>query len=144
MDLIQSIIMTFALCAIVIFAVDKAGGWNEAIQYAKSIPGYLSLTKTPANSEGVVGSYGIITIISTLAWGLGYFGMPHILVRFMSIRDENELKLSRRIASIWVVISMGVAILIGVLGNAMNYLGAFANDKVSDSEKIINCCCRYW
>ena len=137
MDLIQSIIMTFALCAIVIFAVDKAGGWNEAIQYAKSIPGYLSLTKTPANSEGVVGSYGIITIISTLAWGLGYFGMPHILVRFMSIRDENELKLSRRIASIWVVISMGVAILIGVLGNAMNNLGAFANDKVTDSEKII-------
>ena len=43
-----------------------------------------------------------------MAWGLGYFGMPHILVRFMAIRDENELKLSRRIAAVWVVLSMGV------------------------------------
>ena len=54
-----------------------------------------------------------------LAWGLGYFGMPHILVRFMAIRHEDELKLSRRIASIWVVISMAIAIAIGVIGLAV-------------------------
>ena len=52
-----------------------------------------------------------------MAWGLGYFGMPHILVRFMSIRDENELKVSRRIAAVWVFISMGIAIVIGIIGS---------------------------
>ena len=60
--------------------------------------------------------YSLLTICSTLAWGLGYFGMPHILLRFMAIEDENKLTLSRRIASVWVVISMFVAILIGIIG----------------------------
>jgi sodium/proline symporter len=70
-----------------------------------------------------------------LAWGLGYFGMPHVLLRFMAIEDEQKLKLSRRIATVWVVISMGVAIFIGVVGLAMtkaNALGA-----LEDSEKVI-------
>ena len=50
-------------------------------------------------------------VVSTLAWGLGYFGMPHILLRFMAIDDPNKLKTSRRVASVWVVISMGMAVL---------------------------------
>ena len=58
----------------------------------------------------------LITIVSTLAWGLGYFGMPHILLRFMAIEDDSKLKISRRVASIWVVISMAVAVLIGIIG----------------------------
>ena len=58
-----------------------------------------------------------------MAWGLGYFGMPHILVRFMAIRHEDELKLSRRIAAIWVVISMGVAVFIGIVGHAVSAAG---------------------
>ena len=53
-----------------------------------------------------------------LAWGLGYFGMPQVLLRFMAIRKENELKRSRRIAMVWVVISLGVAVFIG---NAYSY-----------------------
>ena len=49
--------------------------------------------------------YSFLKIFSMLAWGLGYFGMPHVLLRFMAIEDENKLKLSRRVATIWVVIS---------------------------------------
>ncbi len=136
MDLIQSIIMTFALAVIVFFAINKAGGWGNAMQYLKGLPGYLKLNETfTGGSEA--GAYGPITIISTLAWGLGYFGMPHILVRFMSIRDENELKLSRRIASVWVFISMGVAILIGIIGKAMSNEGVIASLSGSDSERVI-------
>ena len=55
------------------------------------------------------GDYGFFKIVSTLAWGLGYFGMPHILLRFMAIEDENKLKISRRIATVWVFISLIVA-----------------------------------
>lgn len=142
MDLIQSIIMTFALVVIIIFAVDKAGGLVNVISFAKSLPGFLSLTHShvPAESVGELGTmklYGPIKILSTLAWGLGYFGMPHILVRFMSIRDESELKLSRRIASTWIVISMIVAIFIGMTGLAMSYGGSIPYLKGSDTERVI-------
>ncbi|MBQ2862789.1 MAG: sodium:proline symporter, partial [Clostridia bacterium] len=61
----------------------------------------------------------ILTICSTLAWGLGYFGMPQVLLRFMAIRKESELKMSRRIAMIWVVISLAVAVFIGIIGRQL-------------------------
>lgn len=79
--------------------------------------------------------FGGSTIVSTLAWGLGYFGMPHILLRFMAIKDPNKIKTSRRVASIWVVIAMGVAIIIGIVGLAMS-----KNESsmvLKDSETII-------
>ena len=60
--------------------------------------------------------YGFLTIFSMLAWGLGYFGMPQVLLRFMAIRSEKELKPSRRIAMVWVVISLAVAVIIGLVG----------------------------
>jgi sodium/proline symporter len=60
--------------------------------------------------------YGFLSVASMMAWGLGYFGMPQVLLRFMAIREEKELKLSRRIAMIWVVISLAVAVFIGIIG----------------------------
>jgi sodium/proline symporter len=137
-DLIQSIVMTFALIAIVIFGIDVAGGWDAVMDNARSLPGYLSMSNTYNIADGTSSKYGILTIVSTLAWGLGYFGMPHILLRFMAIRDEDEIKTSRRIASVWVVISMGVAITIGVIGCAAAAAGAFpAFDNESDAETVV-------
>ena len=137
MDLIQSIIMTFALIVIVFFAINKAGGWENAMTYLKGLPGYMALNATYNPDTNSAGPYGLITIISTMAWGLGYFGMPHILVRFMSIRHEDELKTSRRIAAIWVFISMGVAIVIGIIGKAMSNEGVIVTLTGSDSERVI-------
>ena len=77
-------------------------------------------------------------IVSGLAWGLGYFGMPHILLRFMGTEDENKLKLSRRIATIWVIISMFIAIFIGIIGYSISKAGhipAFTDS--SQSETLI-------
>ena len=71
-------------------------------------------------SDPIAAGYGPVTVLSTLAWGLGYFGMPHILLRFMAIEDEKKLVLSRRIASVWVVISMTVAVCIGMIGYSAN------------------------
>jgi sodium/proline symporter len=81
--------------------------------------------------------YNIITIISTLAWGLGYFGMPHILLRFMAIEDDSKIKLSRRIASIWVVIAMAVALFIGIMGYSMSQAGVIDYLEGSATETII-------
>ena len=77
-------------------------------------------------ATGTAGNYSLVTIISTLAWGLGYFGMPHILLRFMAIEDPDKLTISRRVASVWVVVSMGMAVLIGIIGSAMIGSGVIA------------------
>ncbi len=125
-DLIQSIIMTTALVIIVGFGVSNAGGWDAVMNNAKALPDYLHLTVTRSlNKDGSFSQtgYGFLPIVSTMAWGLGYFGMPHILLRFMAIEDEKKIRLSRRIASIWVVIAMTVAIIIGFIGNQLSANG---------------------
>ena len=136
-DFIQSIVMTLALFIVVLFGVNVAGGWDVVMNNAKELPGFLSLTSTHNAETGGADSYGIITIVSTLAWGLGYFGMPHVLLRFMATKDEKNIKTSRRIASVWVVISMGVAILIGIIGYSMTKAGAVEALEGSASETLI-------
>lgn len=136
-DLIQSIVMTVALIIILIFGISQAGGMDAVIANAKSLPGYFSMAQSYDAAAGKASPYGVVTIISTLAWGLGYFGMPHILLRFMAIEDDSKLKISRRVASVWVVISMGIAVLIGIVGLGMTKAGVVPFLEGSASETII-------
>ena len=136
-DFIQSIIMTIALLFVLVFSTISAGGIGAVIENAKALPGYLSVTHTFVQDTNSAQPYSFLQIISTLAWGLGYFGMPHILLRFMAIEDEKKLKISRRVASVWVVIAMAVAVLIGVVGRGMTANGMIAQLSGSDSETII-------
>lgn len=136
-DLIQSIVMTLALISIVCFGIHTAGGFGEVVDNAKNISGYFSLTHIHNLETGGSDKYSLLTIASLLAWGLGYFGMPHILLRFMAIGDKNKVKTSRRIASIWVVISMAVAIFIGFIGNKLTQLGKLEALDGNNSETII-------
>ena len=137
MDLIQSIIMTIALAIIVVFGIIQAGGMDAVLSHARTLPGFLSFGETYNPATGSAEPYGFIRIISMMAWGLGYFGMPHILVRFMAIRDENELTLSRRIAATWVVLSMGVAVFIGIVGHAVSAAGRIPFLEGSATETVI-------
>ena len=134
-DFIQSIIMTIALIIVLIFGINQAGGMDAVMQNAKSLDGYLDFFKGYNAETNSAGTYGALSVVSTLAWGLGYFGMPHILLRFMAIEDPNKIKLSRRVATVWVVISMAVAVLIGIVGMGMVKSGALPAFK--DSETII-------
>lgn len=136
-DLIQSIVMTLALMVIILFSINQVGGLDVVIENAKLLPGYLSLTSTYDVESGTSNSYGIISIVSTLAWGLGYFGMPHVLLRFMATEDENKIKVSRRIATIWVLISMTVAILIGLTGYSVSKANIIEVLEGSQSETLI-------
>jgi sodium/proline symporter len=136
-DFLQSIIMTFALLVVVCYGVVQAGGVNAVIENAKTLPGYLSMTQTYNADTNTASHYGFFPVISTLAWGLGYFGMPHILLRFMASKDEEQLTLSRRIASVWVVISMGVAVCIGIVGFAMSSNGVIEHLQGSATETVI-------
>ncbi len=136
-DLIQSIVMTIALVVVVIYGTASAGGWNVVMENISSLPGFLSMNHTYDAAGDTAVGYGPVTVVSTLAWGLGYFGMPHILLRFMAVEEEEKLTLSRRIASIWVVISMGVAILIGVIGLAMSRVGVIPMLEGSNTETVL-------
>ncbi len=137
-DFIQSIVMTIALFVVVGFGEGIAGGFSDVFNNVKGLNGYLDLFKGFSVATNQTGSYGTLPVISTLAWGLGYFGMPHILLRFMAIEDENKLKISRRVASIWVVISMGVAVLIGVVGYSLMQKGVLPTyTDASAAETII-------
>lgn len=137
-DFVQSIIMTVALLVVVGFGEGIAGGFGNVFANVSSLDGYLDLFKGFNVSLGKTGSYGALSVVSTLAWGLGYFGMPHILLRFMAIEDKNKLKLSRRVASVWVVISMGVAVLIGVVGYTLMQKGVLPTySDASAAETII-------
>lgn len=133
-DFVQGIIMIFALVTVLIVGVSAAGGVGAVIDNAKSLPGFfeffgIAQPALDANGAqqvvngapvfGTAGKYGFLTIVSTMAWGLGYFGMPQVLLRFMGIRKASELKKSRRIATVWVVISLFAAVLIGIVGRAV-------------------------
>lgn len=136
-DFIQSIIMTIAIFAILAFATATAGGIGAVVDNVKSMSGYLSLTNSYDPATNTSTPYNLLHIITTVSWGLGYFGMPHILLRFMAINDEKNLKLSRRVASIWVVIAMAVALCIGVAGRALSASGIIDTLVNADSETVI-------
>lgn len=137
-DFIQSIVMTIALFVVVGFGEGLIHGFESVFNNVSSLPGYLNLFKGFDVAGGTTSSYGALPVASTLAWGLGYFGMPHILLRFMAIEDKNKLKLSRRVASSWVVISMGVAVVIGIVGYSLMKSGIVpAYSDASSAETII-------
>ena len=136
-DLIQSVVMSLALVAVLGYGIVVAGGWGAVVENAQSLSGYLTMTASHDAVTGGATSYSLLDIVSTMAWGLGYFGMPHILLRFMAIEDEKKLVLSRRIATVWVVIAMAASILIGMVGLGMTKAGALEFLSGSTSETLI-------
>ncbi|MCQ2533992.1 MAG: sodium/proline symporter [Clostridia bacterium] len=137
-DFVQSVIMTIALLVVVGFGEGVINGFGNVFNNVSSLNGYLDVFKGFDVASGTTMSYGALPVASTLAWGLGYFGMPHILLRFMAIEDEKKLKLSRRVASIWVVISMSIAVLIGVVGYSLMKNGIVPTyTDSSNAETII-------
>lgn len=137
-DFIQSIVMTIALFVVLGIGEGFMSGFGNIFGNVQSLDGYLDLFKGFDVASNTTGEYGAIKIVSTLAWGLGYFGMPHILLRFMAIEDPEKLKTSRRLATIWVVISMGIAILIGVVGYSLMKAGIVGPyDSASAAETVI-------
>ncbi len=151
-DFVQGIVMIVSLVAVLAVGTAAAGGIGAVIDNARAIPGFLEffgIANPVTNDAGVQriaadgsamfgakSSYGLLTIISTMAWGLGYFGMPQVLLRFMGIRSTRELTKSRRIAVIWVLISLAAAVAIGIIGRAV-YPGKLTTSSEAESIFII-------
>ena len=118
-DLIQSMVMSLALIAVLGYGIVVAGGWGAVVENAQSLSGYLTMTASHDAVTGGAASYSLLDIVSTMAWGLGYFGMPQVLVRFMGIRSADEVKKSRVIAVVWCVVSLACGICIGLVGRVI-------------------------
>ena len=116
-DFIQGMLMLVALVTVPVVAFALMGGnVGPALeQTGVSAANFLDVMKNGENN------FSAVEIISQLAWGLGYCGMPHILVRFMAVKNQKELNKSKGIAIIWVALSLAFAVVIGVLGRAYLY-----------------------
>lgn len=149
-DFMQAVVMVLALVIVLTLGTVAAGGIGSVFDNLRAIPGFLEFfnISTPALDEagrqavsagapvfGDATPYGLISVLSMMAWGLGYFGMPQVLLRFMAIRHQDELKKSRRIATVWVVISLFAAISIGLIGRAI-YPVAFGTN--SEAETVFS------
>lgn len=136
-DFMQSVVMIIALVVTVGTGLYAAGGIDVVLLHLQSIDGFMDLnlraTATGAGTFGAPQSVSIPDIISTLSWGLGYFGVPQVLLRFMAIRKAEEIRLSRRVATVWVFLSLFVAVWIGLLGR---HLFPEALATASESEQV--------
>ncbi len=141
-DFFQGILMFFSLIAVLAVGTMKAGGIAAILENLHKIPRFMdffgiatpldaagaAVTSSAGNVQAVVNgsgvfgagaNYSLLNILSCLAWGLGYFGMPQVLLRFMAITKSSEIKKSRAIAVTWCVISLFAAIAIGFIGRAL-------------------------
>ncbi|MBH1940800.1 sodium/proline symporter PutP [Mobilitalea sibirica] len=135
-DLIQGILMFFAIVLLPLFAVFKLGGAVETFDLAAALD---NATESFGFREwtGIGNGLGVLSIISIAAWGLGYFGQPHILSRFMGIRQAKHIKPARRIAMVWVIVTLFAAVILGVIGKAYISTVVSAEELATmDGERI--------
>ncbi|WP_309103375.1 sodium/proline symporter PutP [Microbacterium sp.] len=129
-DVVQGLMMVIALIVIPIAAVIAVGGFGEmGTVLDDAAPGHLSLLGGTALTGGTV-----LAIVSSLAWGLGYFGQPHIIVRFMALRSPQQAKSARRIGISWMVVSLAGAVFSGLVGVAYVAKSGF---DLSNPETVV-------
>lgn len=113
-DFIQGVMMFFAILLVPAAASYLLGGPSVTLAAIYTMePSFFNPFQKPDGS-----TLGFIEFISLMGWGLGYFGQPHILVRFMAIRSSAELGRAMHIAMTWVAISLAAAVLVGMVGRA--------------------------
>jgi len=124
-DFLQGLIMFLALITVPLFGLFLTGGLSETVESIKAVnPEHLSLLPATATAAA---------IISSLAWGLGYFGQPHIIVRFMAISSVKETKQARRIGIGWMILSLAGALATALVGVAYYQQNA---GELKDAETV--------
>lgn len=129
-DFIQGTLMFLALIVVPIVALNQMGGWNEAVQAVGQID---------ATHLNMIKGVSIMAIVSSVAWGLGYFGQPHIIVRFMALRSPKDVPVARFIGTTWMILGLYGSIFIGLVGLAfistqdVSILSKFGIDVITEN-----------
>ena len=116
-DVAQGLLMLAALVSVPIIATVQLGGPGQVMSLINEADLQAGIDHLSFTGGGLSGA-SMLVIISGLAWGLGYFGQPHILARFFAIRSHGDVKTARRIGTGWVILCMGGAVLTGLIGVA--------------------------
>ena len=122
-DTVQGIMMFFALLIVPAVAISGMGGWDATVEAAAA--------SAPAGIFDVFHDTTLIGIVSLMAWGLGYFGQPHILARFMALRDERDMPQAQMVGMTWMVLALYGAIATGFAG-----IGYFASAPLGNPETV--------
>ena len=129
-DFFQGTLMFFAVLVVPVVGIVAADGPGATIAALhEADPGFFDLVRPGETATVFATSIGVVSL---LAWGLGYFGQPHILARFMAIKSSRDIPYARRIAMVWVVVALVCAVLVGMVGRT--YLASPLEG--SDSEKV--------
>ncbi|MBB3066150.1 sodium/proline symporter PutP [Limibacillus halophilus] len=135
-DVVQGLLMVFALVVVPLIAVFAVGGFSNLVEGIEAREPTLLALGSQTSFDAVSGTwsaggtFGLIAIVSSMAWGLGYFGQPHILARFMGIRSPEQIPAARRIGMTWVLVSMFGALLVGLAGIV------YFETPLDDPEKV--------
>ena len=121
-DFLQGILMFLALIVVPVVVVSSLGGWNETVAKVASVD--------PARLD-IFHEMTLFGIVSLMAWGLGYFGQPHIVVRFMAVKSSREIPKARLVGMTWMVLALYGAIFTGFAGIAY-----FADQPLENSETV--------
>lgn len=127
-DLFQGLLMALALLIVPVIAISSLGGWGNTLSTLNATNPALLDALTNVDNEPL----GVLAVLSLLAWGLGYFGQPHILARFKAIRSVNEIPAARKIAVSWVTLTLLCAVFAGIAG--ISYLQPPLEG--ADSERV--------
>lgn len=135
-DFIQGLLMLVGVLAVPIIAFFILGGGEHvtSIIDASNVAGGSASFYNLMESGGK--PYNAMEIFSQLAWGFGYFGMPHILVRFMAVKSDKEIKKSKWVAIVWCTLSLTFACLIGVIGRAYLYPSILGAEGTGSVENV--------
>ncbi len=133
-DFIQGTLMLIGLLIIPILAYILLKGDGIALLNDSGVVGGASSYLNILHDGGEPVS--LVYVISMLGWGLGYFGMPHILVRFMAVSSEKEMKKSKVIAIVWVALSLVFACIIGIVGRAYLYPTILGTGDAASTENV--------
>lgn len=130
-DVVQGLLMFAALMAVPIVAIINIGGWGEMVDSIRTADAALG---EGTNRLSFVANATGVGVISALAWGLGYFGQPHIIVRFMALRSAKDAVVGRRIGITWMALCAFGAVMTALVGIA--YFQAHPDLTIDDPETV--------
>ena len=133
-DVVQGLLMFVALLLVPIFVIVDMGGWDAVVEGVRAVDAQSRAAGEVVDHLSLFQNATLIGVLSSVAWGLGYFGQPHIIVRFMALRTPQDATTGRRVGVSWMALSVFGAVMVALVGIA--YFQANPGTTLDDTETV--------
>ncbi|WIK82588.1 sodium/proline symporter PutP [Micrococcus lylae] len=133
-DVAQGLLMFVSLLLVPIFVIVDMGGWNAVVEGIRAVDAQPNAEGAMVDHLSLFKNATLIGVLSSVAWGLGYFGQPHIIVRFMALRTPQDATTGRRVGVSWMALSVFGAVMVALVGIA--YFQANPGTTLDDTETV--------